>query len=270
MKFTASILGTILFGAFSVFNPAAAQVRQDQRAHSESQQTSSSRSVSVTSDGKRTIKKTVINNNGIEETITEITDEHGNTSTTRTGGNGNVTPGQEGNAQPGGPWLGVRVQEVSEALRAQLALPLTQGVLVDAIAPACPAATAGIRKGDLILTINGESISGPADLADILRRYQPGAKVEVEILRAGQRQTVEVTLTPQPADPNQPAAPPGDGVNGEAEAGGGGQIQVEVNGGDFDSILNNPNVPEEFKKTVREMQRKMEEFQRRHQVPPTD
>lgn len=265
------LLASLIATSFGIGGVADGQQDATAKAHAEAtgdQTSTQKRTVTVTSDGKRTIKKTVIENNGVKETITEITDENGNTTTTRNGGNGNAQDGGGDKEGHRGPWLGVRVKEVSEALRAQLGLSANQGVLVDAVAHDSPADEAGIREGDLMLSINSKSIASSEELADILDRYQPGTRVEVEIMRDGQRQTVEVTLEPQPANANRPGNPPAVGVDRDDDAGG--RIEVEVNGGDFDAILNNPEVPEGFKKTVRDMQRRMEQFRRKHQIQPAD
>jgi hypothetical protein len=49
-----------------------------------------------------------------------------------------------------------------------------------------------------------------------------------------------------------------------------GTIEVEVSGNageGLDGVLENPDVPEEFKKSVREMQEKMREFEKKHGKP---
>lgn len=269
--FLTTLIATSLGLAGLVNGQQHANAEAKAEAHAEasgsSQSSSQKKTVTVTSDGKRTIKKTVIENNGVRQTITEITDENGNTTTTREGGNGDAQDNGDvrDNGEARGPWLGVRVREVSRALRSQLGLPSDQGVLVDAVAPESPAAEAGIKEGDLMLTIDGESVATPEELEEILAGYEVGDMVEVEILRDGKRQTLEVTLAAQPENADQPGHPPADGGNQAGGAGNGGRIEVELEGGDFDAILQNPDVPNDFKKTVRDMQRRMKEFQDKHQ-----
>ena len=75
---------------------------------------SSSQSVTVTSDGKNTIKRSVTVVDGVEKVIIETTDE-----------NGKTTRKEVGVAEPEqatGPWIGIRVKEVSKILRGQLDL----------------------------------------------------------------------------------------------------------------------------------------------------
>lgn len=312
MKHTRTfLLASFIATGFGITDLAAGEAEATASSHVEGeggQISSHTKTVTVTSDGNRTIKKTVIEKNGVRQTFTEITDQFGNIigggqadadGRGQAGGGGGAgedeTPDGDGGDkdEDRGPWLGVRVKEIAESIRAQLGLAAKQGVLVEAVAAESPAAKAGISEEDLMLSLNGESIADAEELAELLDRYEPGTQVEIEIMRDGQRRTVQVTLEAQPDDADQPGTAPVDGVDGGAEGGGRQmkverQMQVEVNGGDFDAILNNPNLPDDFKKTVRDMQRRMEnfqgeqekraremeremeDFQRRHQIQPAD
>ena len=259
---------------------AQGQVHQHEESHtsSSSSHSSESRTVTTTSDGNRTVTKTVIVRDGVKEVITEITDANGKTTTTRTGGAGGGgearaggearggggtwgEEGDEGDMEEGGAWLGIRVKEISPAIRSQLGLPEDQGVEIDAVASEGPAAKAGIEVGDLLLSFEETPIGTPEDLATLLRDLDPGTVVELEIMRKGETKTVEVMLEERPADQDDPPAPPED----EGENGGDGPgIKIEIEGGEFDQILDDPNIPEEFKRNVREMQRQMEEFRKKH------
>ncbi|NDC27427.1 MAG: PDZ domain-containing protein, partial [Actinobacteria bacterium] len=53
---------------------------------------------------------------------------------------------------------------------------------------------AGIKVDDVVLSVNGEPITGQAGLVAAIRDRSPGDKVEIEILRAGERVTVSATL----------------------------------------------------------------------------
>ena len=57
-----------------------------------------------------------------------------------------------------------------------------------------PAASAGIKKDDRILKLNGQAIEGVENLRDQLSRLRPESKVELEIVRAGKTSTVDATL----------------------------------------------------------------------------
>lgn len=61
-----------------------------------------------------------------------------------------------------------------------------------------PAALAGLRAGDTILTVGGVAVKSHIELVEVLARHAPGVPVEMEYERGGQRSSVAVRLTPTP------------------------------------------------------------------------
>lgn len=73
----------------------------------------------------------------------------------------------------------------------------TQGVYLataGSIPAGGPAAAAGLRAGDVILSIDGDAISDEGDLAVAMIRAEPGAAVDVVVMRNGEAITIAVTL----------------------------------------------------------------------------
>jgi uncharacterized Zn-binding protein involved in type VI secretion len=68
------------------------------------------------------------------------------------------------------------------------------GVRVSGLVPDSPAAKAGIKEGDTLLTIDGKPIANLQGFSDVLRTLGPGQTVQVVISRGGNQQTVAVTL----------------------------------------------------------------------------
>jgi membrane-associated protease RseP (regulator of RpoE activity) len=60
--------------------------------------------------------------------------------------------------------------------------------------PAGPAADAGIRSGDVILAVDGRPIDGPEELGNVVRSYQPGDVVDVQLQRGDEARSVTVAL----------------------------------------------------------------------------
>lgn len=87
------------------------------------------------------------------------------------------------------PKLGVTVGEKAEG---------EVGVKIDAVAPGSPAAKAGLKSGDLILSVDGEETETLGDLRYALSRRKMGEQVGVEFLRGGKREAVRLTLSPLP------------------------------------------------------------------------
>ncbi len=57
-----------------------------------------------------------------------------------------------------------------------------------------PADRAGLRMGDLIVSVEGESLRDEVSLSDLIQQYEPGDEVELLVLRDGRERTITVTL----------------------------------------------------------------------------
>jgi putative serine protease PepD len=73
------------------------------------------------------------------------------------------------------------------------------GALIQEVAPDSPAAKAGIRPGDLVVTIDGKAVENYSELVIAIRNHQPGDKVTLGVVRGGSETTVTATLTERPA-----------------------------------------------------------------------
>jgi serine protease Do len=70
-----------------------------------------------------------------------------------------------------------------------------KGVSVKGVAPRSPAAAAGLRRGDVIQSLDGSEIRDCEKLIEVLVKHQPGDKVKLGLLRDQQQLEVEVELT---------------------------------------------------------------------------
>ena len=68
------------------------------------------------------------------------------------------------------------------------------GVYVSGVQNDGAAKEAGVLKGDIITKIDGQKVSGPAELTAIIAGHKPGDKVPVTILRNGTEKTINITL----------------------------------------------------------------------------
>lgn len=90
--------------------------------------------------------------------------------------------------------LGIRMVGVDATLAAQNNLAVTSGVLIVTVTPGSPAATAGLKAGDVIVQVGNRAVTDVASLADNLMAMNPGQVVPVHIYRGSQQLTVNVTL----------------------------------------------------------------------------
>jgi S1-C subfamily serine protease len=90
-----------------------------------------------------------------------------------------------------GATLGVSVTPLSDQLASYFGV--TQGVLVNEVTSGSPAAAAGVRAGDVLTAINGETVTSAADITRTLRARR-GESVEISVTRDRKSQTLKATI----------------------------------------------------------------------------
>ena len=90
--------------------------------------------------------------------------------------------------------IGVGIQEVTPALATAFGLSTLDGALVGMVEPKSPAQRAGVAVGDVIVRFGEAAIQRSDDLPRIVARVSPGREMPMEVIRAGVRQTLRVTL----------------------------------------------------------------------------
>ena len=95
--------------------------------------------------------------------------------------------------------LGVGIVTVDTSVAAQYNLPVDHGVLIASVTSNGPAATAGLKAGDVIIQIDNTQVTDVQSMGDALLSKSPGDTVAVTINRGGQQTTVNVTLGELPA-----------------------------------------------------------------------
>ncbi|MBM3925802.1 MAG: PDZ domain-containing protein [SAR202 cluster bacterium] len=95
-------------------------------------------------------------------------------------------------------FLGVSIVTVTPSLAANFNLSVKSGVAVTAVSADAPAQAAGIRAGDIIVSLAGRPVNNVAELDRILIENRAGTTVEVEVVRGTQRMKFNVTLAQRP------------------------------------------------------------------------
>jgi serine protease Do len=100
-------------------------------------------------------------------------------------------------------WLGVAIQGMTPAIARSLGLGADQpaGALVASVSDNSPAAKAGLRQGDVIVSAGGHEIKTVHDLPRLVAGTPPGQKLGVEVLRDGKRETLAATIAEMPNNP---------------------------------------------------------------------
>ncbi|MCB1328942.1 MAG: Do family serine endopeptidase [Maritimibacter sp.] len=98
-------------------------------------------------------------------------------------------------------WLGVAIQPVSEDTAAALGMDMPEGVLISSVTPDTPAQAAELKRGDIVLAVNGTAVKTPAELSRAIAMEAPGSTVTLSLLRANAPMEVTVALGTRPDQP---------------------------------------------------------------------
>ena len=84
-------------------------------------------------------------------------------------------------------WLGITGQDLTSALAESLGIEMRPGILVSGVLEGGPADQAGIKPGDLIITLDRQEVSGSHDMLKKVAAKAPGSPLSVTLIRDGQR-----------------------------------------------------------------------------------
>lgn len=105
--------------------------------------------------------------------------------------------------------IGVQIGTVSDEVAKALGMGEARGALVSNVEPDGPAADAGVRSGDVIVSFNDKGIKHMTDLPRMVGSTKPGTKATMEVWRKGKTVTLKVRVGEMPAaetDAQQSAA----------------------------------------------------------------
>jgi Do/DeqQ family serine protease len=90
--------------------------------------------------------------------------------------------------------LGVTIQPVTSDIARSLGLDGVHGALVNSVTDGSPAQQAGVRRGDVILEVNGDPVEDGNELRNEVAQLLPGTTVRLKLFRDGKEQVVSATL----------------------------------------------------------------------------
>lgn len=91
-------------------------------------------------------------------------------------------------------WLGVRIQNVTDDLADSLGLDTAHGALVADVTATSPAEKAGIKAGDVVVSLDGREMKDSRQLSRVVGQLAPDTTVTVGVLRKGKPMSIDVTL----------------------------------------------------------------------------
>ena len=102
-------------------------------------------------------------------------------------------------------WIGVTIQTLDDNGAKALGLPDTKGALIGDVLPEQPAAKAGMKSGDVILSVNGEAVNDSGDLSRKIAATKPGDDVKIIVWRRGDKKTLTVKIAERDTEAQQDA-----------------------------------------------------------------
>lgn len=103
-------------------------------------------------------------------------------------------------------YLGVRIQQLSDDLAASLGLAKRRGEFIQSVEPGQGAAKAGLQAGDVVVKVDGKDVTPDQTLSFIVANTSPGKRIPIELIRNGQRVTVQAVVGKRPSEEELAAA----------------------------------------------------------------
>jgi serine protease Do len=91
-------------------------------------------------------------------------------------------------------WLGIEISEVNSDKAKELKLSETRGVVVGSVEPDSPAAKAGLKENDVILSYEGQNVEGTLQFRRLVRETPPGRSIPLSVSRDGSVQTMTIEV----------------------------------------------------------------------------
>lgn len=95
-------------------------------------------------------------------------------------------------------FVGVSMIDVTPQVAAQNDLSVREGALIARVVPGSPAASAGVREGDVIVEFEGQATKTAREVTSVIGKHRPGDPVSLVVVRGEERLTIRLTLGEAP------------------------------------------------------------------------
>lgn len=95
-------------------------------------------------------------------------------------------------------WLGVRVQPLTRDFAEAYGLESEEGAVIGDVVQGSPADRAGLRRGDVVISLAGKPVRDYRDLVVAVRQHLAGDRIEMQIIREGRKMKISAKLTTSP------------------------------------------------------------------------
>jgi serine protease DegQ len=116
-------------------------------------------------------------------------------------------------------WIGVEPQDVTPEIAESFGLEQKSGAIVAGVLKNGPADRAGIKPGDILVSVNGQEITDTTRLLNVIAQIKPGTAAKVHLVRKSREMDLDVTIGKRPPPPKQPAEDNGGGGDQDDDGG---------------------------------------------------
>src|SRR6201747_2061569 len=112
-----------------------------------------------------------------------------------------VSSARSGGSAVKRPWLGAKLQALTPELSQAFNLQRPSGVVITSVTEKGPAARAGLKAGDVIVSVGAQSVDDPNAFDYRFMTHELGGKVELGVVRGGKESKIAVALETAPESP---------------------------------------------------------------------
>jgi serine protease DegQ len=95
-------------------------------------------------------------------------------------------------------WIGVEVQDLTPELAESFKRPNTSGALIAGVLKGGPADQAGVKPGDILVTVDGKTVTDSSVMLDLIAALPPGKTVTIQVIRNQAEKSVKLDVGKRP------------------------------------------------------------------------
>ncbi|HET6757067.1 MAG TPA: PDZ domain-containing protein, partial [Burkholderiales bacterium] len=95
-------------------------------------------------------------------------------------------------------WIGVEAQDVSRETSEAFGLAATKGAIISGVLPRGPADRGGVKRGDILVGVEGSPVSDAASMLNLIAPLKPGASARLTVLRQNNEVELDVIVGKRP------------------------------------------------------------------------
>jgi serine protease DegQ len=100
-------------------------------------------------------------------------------------------------------WIGVEPQDMTPEIAESFGLEAKEGALIAAVVQGGPADKAGVKPGDILVSVDGQGITDTTALLNAIAQLKPGAAAKMKVVRRGKPTELTVMIGKRPPPPRR-------------------------------------------------------------------